>query len=68
MLSMALYLRNFFIVMRLLANSQKIHNENASNIPNLTYLAYDPGSHLIMNLSFGMLNYVKGAYSRLNGK
>lgn len=68
MLSMALYLRSFFTVMRLLANSQTIHNTNANTIPILTYLAYDPGNHLIIDLSFGMLNYVKGACSRLNGK
>jgi hypothetical protein len=36
---MALYLRSFFIVMRLLANSQKIHSTNANAIPILTYLA-----------------------------
>ena len=56
MLSMALYLRSFFTVMRLLANSQTIHNTNAITIPILTYLAYDPGNHLIISLSFGMLN------------
>lgn len=65
---MALYLRSFFIVILLLAKSQKIHTTKANKILILMYLACEPEKYLSIILSLGILNDVKGAYSRLNGK
>ena len=55
-LSMALYFRSFFTVMRLLANSHAIQIPIANRIISLKYLAYEPGNHLTINYSFGIVD------------
>lgn len=56
MLSMDLYLRNFFKVIRLLANSQITHKTKQIRRIVFVTLAWEPGSSLIISWSFGILN------------